>query len=103
MPERTWKSSVVRASYALIIARLVSSQILDNLKLVFFFPLLAKCGFFVWGVISSVEVVGEAILVASGTEVAGVTGVPFSTTRTTLFPRLERGSFFFTLILAYIS
>ena len=39
----------------------------------------------------------------SGMKVAGVIGVPFSTTRTTFFPNLERGSFFQAFILAYNS
>ena len=78
-------------------------QILDDLESAFPFPLSAKRDFFVQGVISFIEVVGETILVASGMEVARVTGVLFSTTRTTLFLRLERGSFFFALILACIS
>ena len=77
-------------------------QILDDLESAFPFPLSAKRDFFVQGVISFIEVVGETILVASGM-VARVTGVLFSTTCTTLFLRLERGSFFFALILACIS
>ena len=56
----------------------------------------------VW-VIYSTKVIGEAILITSGTEVAGVIETPFSTTCTTLFPRWESGSFFLALILAYIS
>ena len=40
---------------------------------------------------------------ALGMEATGVMGVPFSTTRTTLFLRFERGSFFLAFILAYIS
>ena len=39
----------------------------------------------------------------SRTKVIGVIEVPFSTTWTTFFPRLERGSFFLAFILAYIS
>ena len=49
------------------------------------------------------EVMGEAVLVALGMEIVRVTETSFSTTRTTFFPRLERGSFFLAFILAYIS
>ena len=52
---------------------------------------------------SSSEVAGEAVLVALGTEVAGVIGVLFSMTYTTFFPRLETGSFYLAFILVYIS
>ena len=52
---------------------------------------------------SSSEVAVKAVLMALGTEVAGVIGVPFSMTCTTFFPRLERGSFYLAFILAYIS
>ena len=52
---------------------------------------------------SSSEVAGKTVLVALGTKVAGVIGVPFSMTCTTFFPRLERGSFYLAFILAYIS
>ena len=52
---------------------------------------------------SSNEVAGKVVLVALGTEVAGVIGVPFLMTCTTFFPRLERGSFYLAFILAYIS
>ena len=52
---------------------------------------------------SSNEVAGKVVLVALGTEVAGVIEVPFLMTCTTFFPRLERGSFYLAFILAYIS
>ena len=102
-PEKTLSSFAVKASYALVSARLMSSQMLDKHELAFSLPLSATRYFFEHGVISSTEVAGETVLVVSRTEVTGVTGVPFSTTCTTLFLRLERGSFFLALILVYIS
>ena len=102
-PEKTLSSLVVKASCALISARPMSSQKLDEHELAFSLPLSATCYFFEHGVIPSTEVAGEAVLVVSRTKVTGVTRVPFSTTRTTLFLRLERGLFFLALILAYIS
>ena len=93
----------MKASYALNSTRLASSQTLDDCEEAFSYPLSATCGFFVRRVISFTDVARKAILIISGMEVAGVARVPFSTTHTTLFLRLERGSFFFALILAYIS
>ena len=52
--------------------------------------------------ISSIEVAGEAILEDLVTGAGGVTETHFSTTRTVLFPMLERGSFFLPFIFAYI-
>ena len=102
MPEKTLSSSAMKASYALTNARPASSQTLDERELALSFPLLATRYFFWSGVISSTEVAKEAVLVVSIMGVVGVTETPFSTTRTTLFPRLERGSFFLALIFAYI-
>ena len=70
-PKRALKSSVVKASCALVSARLASFQTLDNRESAFPFPLSATHGFFMCGVISSTEVAGEAVLVALGMEVAG--------------------------------
>ena len=80
-----------------------SAQTLKERESAFSLPLSTTRYFFGRGIISSIEVSRDAVLIASWTEATVVTGVPFSTTCTTLFPRLERGSFFFTLILAYIS
>ena len=66
------------------------------------FPLSSTWGFFRRGVISSTEVAREAVLEGSMTEAGEVTETPFSTTRTVVFPMLERGSFFLLLIFAYI-
>ena len=85
---------MVKASCALVSARLALSQTLDDRESAFSFPLSATRCLFGCGVISSFEVTGEAVLVTSRTKVTGVTKVPFSMTRTTLFPRLERCSFF---------
>ena len=52
---------------------------------------------------SSTEVAGEATLITSGTKVVGVAGVLLAITRTTLFLKAKRGSFFFAFILTYIS
>ena len=101
--ENTLRSSTVKASWALVRARPVLSQMLDDQKPTFSLPLSIILCLFGRGVISSTEVVGEVALVASRTEVTRVIGVPFSTTRTTFFPKLKRGSFFLALILAYIS
>ena len=94
---------MVKVSCALVSARLALSQTLDDRESAFSFPLSATRCLFGCGVISSTEVTGEAVLVTSRTKVTGVTKVPFSMTGTTLFPRLERCSFFLALILAYIS
>ena len=99
MPKSALRSSAVMADWALAKARSVSSQTLDVWETTFSFPLVNVLCLFRRGVSSSSEVAEEVILVALGTEVAGVIGVPFSTTRTTFFLRLERGLFF----LAYIS
>ena len=51
--------------------------------------------------ISSIKVVGEAVLAVSTLGVAGVAGVTealLSVTVTVLAPRLEKGSFFLALI-----
>ena len=103
MLKSTLRSSVVTAEWALAKARPTSSQKLDVWENIFFFPLVSVLYLFGGGVSSSREVAGEAVLVALGTEVAGVIGVLFSTTHTTFFPRLERGSFYLAFILAYIS
>ena len=103
MPKSTLRSLAVTAKWALARARPTSSQTLDIWETTFSFPLVNILYLFGWGVISSIKVIGEAILVASRTKVTRVIGVPFSTTRTTFFPRLERGSFFLAFILAYIS
>ena len=95
-------SLAVKASCTLVSTRPVSSQTLDNRESAFFFPLSATRYFFRRGVISSTKVAGDVALVAVGTEATSVMGVSFSMTCTTLFPRLERGSFFLALILAYI-
>ena len=55
--------------------------------------------------ISSIKVVGEAVLAVSTLGVAGVAGVTealLSVTFTVLVPRLEKGSFFLSLIRVYI-
>ena len=94
IPENTLSSSVVKASYTLVRARLASSQTLDEHESAFSLPLFAMCCFFERGVIFSIEVAVDATLVASGMEAMGVMGVPFLTTHTTLFLRFERGSVF---------
>ena len=73
-------------------------------------PLSVKRGLFKIGVvISSTEVAGEVVFVVSIPRTAGltvtvgVTGGPCPITRTIFFSRLDNGSFFLDLILAYIS
>lgn len=90
IPESTLRSSPVKASCAFVKARLASSQTLDYLEPTFSLPLSITSCLFGRGVISSTNVVGEATLVVSRTEVMEVTEVPFSTTHTTFFPKLER-------------
>ena len=102
MPEKTLSSSVVKASCALARARPTSSQTLDERESALFFPLSATRYFFRRRVISSVEVARDAVFVVSMSRVVGVTETPFSTTRTVLASRLERGSFFLALIFEYI-
>ena len=75
---------------------------LDEWEVAFSFPLSTTRCLFGSGVISSTEVAGEAVIIGSVTGVEGVTETLFSTMRTTLLPRLERGSFFLALIFAYI-
>ena len=75
---------------------------LDEWEVAFSFPLLATGCIFESGVISSIEVAGEVVLVDSVTGVEGVTETPFSITRTTLFLRFKKGLFFLALIFAYI-
>ena len=87
--ENTLSSSAMKASCPLVRTRLASSQTLDVCELAFSLPLFATRYFFRrWG-ISSIEVVGQATLMASGTEAMGVTGVPFSMTYTTLFLKVR--------------
>ena len=66
------------------------------------FPLSSTRGLFRIGVISSTEVVGEAVLKGLVMEARGVTEMPFSTTHTILFPMLKRGLFFLPIIFTYI-
>ena len=67
MPEKSFRSSVVKASCAFVSARLVLSQtLLDEWELAFSFPLSATRYFFGRGVISSIEVAREEVLVTSG-------------------------------------
>jgi len=67
MPGKILRSSAVKASYALVSARLASSQtLLDERESTFSIPLLAIRCFFRRGMISSTEVAGEAVLVKSG-------------------------------------
>ena len=106
----TFRSSAVTTSYAFSTASSTSSQTLDEQESTFSFPLSVKHGLLETGVvISSTEVAEEAVLIVSvlGTAgamgIVGVTGGPFPITRTVLFQRLDNGSFFLDLILAYIS
>ena len=54
-------------------------------------------------VISSTEVAEEAVFIVSVLGIARVTGGPFLTMRTVLFPILDSGLFFFDLIFTYMS
>jgi len=66
MLDRTLSSSVVKASCTLIRARPASSHTLDERESAFSLPLSTTRCFFGRGVISSTEVAGDAVLVASG-------------------------------------
>ena len=106
----TFKSSVVMAPCALSSTNPLSSQTLDERESVFSFPLSVIHGLLEVEVrISSTEVAGEVVLTISVpetmgvTEAGGVTKGPFPMMHTVLFPRLDRGSSFFDLILAYMS
>ena len=104
-PKNIFISSVVKTSWALAIATPASSQTLDERESAFSFSFSPVCYLFRWGGISSIEVVGEAILVVSTpgvTGVANVTEAPLSVTFTFFAPRLDKGSFFLALIQAYI-
>ena len=108
--EKTFRSSVVTTSYAFSTTSSTLSQILDEQESTFSFPLSVKHSLLETGVvISSTEVAEEAVLVVSvlgtarATRIVGVMGGPFPITCTVLFPRLDNGSFFLDLILAYIS
>ena len=102
MPKKTLSSPTVKASFALVNMRSESSQTLDEWEVAFSLPLSAIRCLFENGVISSIKVAGEAVLVGSVTGAGGVTKTPFSIMHTVLFPRLEKGSFFLAFIFAYI-
>ena len=104
IPEKTFKSSAVMTSFALSTANPALSQTLDGWESAFSFPLSAKRGFFKMGVvISSTKVAEEAVFIVSVLGIARVTGGPFLTMRTVLFPILDSGLFFFDLIFTYMS
>ena len=103
MLESALRSSAIIAEWAFAKAIPASSQTLDAWEPVFSFPVARVLCLFGQGVSSSKEVVGEAVLVALGPEVAEVIGVLLSTTHTTFFPKQEKGSFLLAFIWAYIS
>ena len=66
------------------------------------FSLSSTQGLFRIGLISFIEVAGEAVLDGSAMVTGGMTETPFSTTYTVLFPMLERALFFLPFIFTYI-
>ena len=76
IPENTLRSSIVKASCALIKAKPASSQTLDDREPTFSLPLSATRCLFGQGVISSTEVAGEVALVVLGTKLIGWSKFP---------------------------
>ena len=104
--ENTFISSVAKVSYACASVTPASSQTLDDRELALSFKLSPICCLlFQRGIISSIKVAREAVLVVSVPEVVGLVGVteaPLSITCTILALTLERGSFFLAFIHVYI-
>ena len=106
MLENTFISSVIKVSCAHASVTPTSSQTLNDRELALSFKLSPiRCLLFQRGIIYSIMVAKEAVLVVSVPEVAGVVGVteaPLFITCIVLAPMLERGSFFLAFIHMYI-
>ena len=103
-------SSAVTSPCARSTARPPSLHTIGGWKSAFSFSLPDTRNLFEEGVgISLTEVAGEVVLTVSTTETIGVAKVtrvtdgPFPVTRTTFFPRLDKGSSFLDRIFAYMS